>query len=154
MDEAERVSQLTGDIYDAALDRSLWPSVLEKTCGYVEGMCAQLGAEDSVQRSTRFFFEWGSDPHYLRLHEEFYCRLNPMTVPTMLHAKVGSVLGSSDLVPYDELVASRFYKEWIAPQGIVDAIAVTLDKTATSYAAIAVNRNERQGRVDELSAGG
>jgi hypothetical protein len=111
MDEAEQVSQLVGEIYDAALDRSLWAGVLERTCRYVDGVSAMLGAEDSVQRSVRFFFEWGNDPHYLRLYEETYCRLNPMTVPTVLHAKVGSVLASTDLVPYDEIIASRFYRE-------------------------------------------
>jgi DNA-binding CsgD family transcriptional regulator len=150
MQETEQVSRLIGDIYDAALDRSLWASVLEQTCGYVQGASAQLGVDDSAERSIRFLFEWGSDPHYLRLHEETYCRLNPMTVPTMLYAKVGSVLASSDLIPYDELVASRFFREWVAPQGIVDAIAVTLDKSATSYAALAINRHQSQGRVDEL----
>ena len=31
----EILSLLIGDIYDAALDRALWPSVLEKTCGFV-----------------------------------------------------------------------------------------------------------------------
>jgi DNA-binding CsgD family transcriptional regulator len=149
MEAVEQVSRLVGDIYDASLDRSLWPDVLEKTCAYVNGLSAELGADDSIQRNGRYFFQWGNDPHYLRLFEQIYARLNPMTVPTILYAKVGSVLASSDLVPYDELVASRFFKEWAAPQGIVDAISVTLDKSATSYANIAVTRHERQGRVDD-----
>jgi DNA-binding CsgD family transcriptional regulator/PAS domain-containing protein len=149
MDEVEQVSQLIGDIYDAALDRSLWPRVLQKTCRYVNGVSALLGADDSVQRSVRFFFEWGVDPHYLRLHDEIYSRLNPMTVPTVLYAKVGSVLASSDLIPYDELVATRFFREWVAPQGIVDAISVTLDKSSTSYAAVVVQRHERHGLVND-----
>ena len=149
MEESEQVSQLVGGIYDAALDRSLWPSVLESTCGYVRGLSAILGAEDSVQRSTRFFFQWGNDPHFLKLYEQTYSRLNPMTIPTVLRAEVGSVLASSDLVSYEEIIASRFYKEWLAPQGIVDAMAITLEKSTTSYAAIAVHRHERQGRVDD-----
>jgi hypothetical protein len=147
MDAVGQVSQLIGDIYDAALDRSLWPRLLQETCGYVNGASALLGADDSIQRRVRFFFEWGVDPHYLRLHDE-YSRLNPMTVPTILYAKVGSVLASSDLVPYDELVASRFFREFVAPQGIVDAISVTLDKSSTSYAAVVLQRHARQGRVD------
>jgi PAS domain-containing protein len=149
MEAVEQVSRLIGDIYDAALDRSLWPGVLEKTCGYVNGFSAELGADDSIQRNGRYFFQWGNDPHYLRLFEQIYARLNPMIVPTILYAKVASVLASSDLVAYDELAASRFFREWVAPQGIVDAISVTLDKSATSYANIAVTRHERQGRVDD-----
>ena len=35
MGELEQVSALIGDIYDAALDPKLWPSVFESTCKYV-----------------------------------------------------------------------------------------------------------------------
>jgi hypothetical protein len=42
MDEIEQVSDLIGDIYDAALDPTLWPLVLEKSCGFVHGACAAL----------------------------------------------------------------------------------------------------------------
>jgi DNA-binding CsgD family transcriptional regulator len=147
--EPRQVAQLIGDIYDAALDHSLWSSVLESTCRYVRGSSALLGAEDSVHRQTRFLFEWGNDPHYLKLYEETYGRLNPLTVPTVLHAEIGRVLASSDLVPYNEIVASRFYKEWLSPQGIIDAVAVTLEKTASSYAAISIHRRQRDGRVDD-----
>jgi hypothetical protein len=70
-------------------------------------------------------------------------------VPTILHAKVGSILGTADLIPQEELRASRFYKEWLAPQGIVDAISVTFEKSAMSYAVLAVHRYEQDGLVDE-----
>src|SRR5262245_42496570 len=143
MDETKLVSNLIGDIYDAALDRTMWPVVLERTCRYVPGRSAILGVDDSTQGRVRFFFEWGNDPEYLKQHEEVYARINPMTTPTMLYAKVGSVYASGDLVPYDELSATRFFREWVAPQGIVDAISVTLDKSVTSYAALTLNCGTR-----------
>jgi DNA-binding CsgD family transcriptional regulator len=149
MEEVERASKLIGDIYDAALDRALWPSVLESTCGYVHGFSAMLGVDDSIERDVHFFCEWGTDPQALKSYSELYGRLNPMSIPTMLYAKVGSVYATSDLVPYDELIASRFFKEWVAPQGVVDAISVTLDKSARSYAALVVQRHACQGRVDD-----
>jgi hypothetical protein len=40
MDEAEQVSQLIGDIYDASLDPALWPHVLEQTSSFVRGAAA------------------------------------------------------------------------------------------------------------------
>ncbi|MGH6752961.1 MAG: helix-turn-helix transcriptional regulator, partial [Bradyrhizobium sp.] len=54
-----------------------------------------------------------------------------------------------DLVPNDEYFASRFYKEWAQPQGYLDSIHGVLDKSKTTYAALAIARHERHGRVDE-----
>jgi hypothetical protein len=147
--KAEQVSDLIGDIYDAALDPSLWRRVLEKTCRFVEAGSALLGIDDTTKKGVRLVVEWGNDPHYLRLHDEYYTRLNPVTVPTLLYGKPGDVLASSDLVPYDELVASRFFREWVAPQGMVDALAMIIEKGATSYAAVIIHRYQEQGRVDE-----
>ena len=84
----------------------------------------------------------------MQSYNETYVKLSPVLVPTLLYAKVGGVLSTSDLLPYNEFLASRFYREWAAPQGIVDALAATLDKSATSYAFIAVQRHERHGLVD------
>jgi DNA-binding CsgD family transcriptional regulator len=66
----------------------------------------------------------------------------------MIYAKVGSINVASEFIPYDELLACRFYKEWLAPQGIVDAISVTFEKSAHSYAMLAIHRNQRYGIFD------
>ena len=151
MAEADQVSQLIGDIYDASLDPGLWPLALEKTCRYVEGMSSTLESHDPTEGRPQYQFEWGNDPHYARLYSETYVKLSPVLVPTLLHAQVGDVLAIADLIPYHEFLASRFYKEWAAPQGIVDAVSVTLDKSATSFASIVVNRHERHGHIDEAT---
>jgi len=38
------LSQLIGQIYDAALDPALWPGVMERICGFVGGSIANLYA--------------------------------------------------------------------------------------------------------------
>ena len=55
MDESEQLSRLIAEIYDAALDRSLWLSVLEKTCGFVNGQTAGLLAQHPRQGRAQFF---------------------------------------------------------------------------------------------------
>jgi DNA-binding CsgD family transcriptional regulator len=53
------------------------------------------------------------------------------------------------LVPHDEFTKSRFYLEWVRPQGWIDALGGTLEKTAMRYAAVSVIRHERNGVVDD-----
>jgi DNA-binding CsgD family transcriptional regulator len=148
MDDTEQVAQLIGDIYDAALDPAQWTHVLEQTCGYVRGVASALISHDSAQKSAQFHFVWGDDPFYSKLDNETYVKLNPVVSSAVIQTEVGEVGAYLDLIPQDEYRSSRFYKEWAGPQGYVDAVQVTLEKSATGFAAAAVMRHERDGIVD------
>src|SRR5690242_9704908 len=138
MDESEQVSELIGDIYDAALDRSLWPSVLETTCRFVNGQTAGLVAQRPAQGKAHFYFEWGTQPPFLESYQKTYALINPVNILAIAYSKIGVVTAASDLIPIDELRSCRLYKEWLAPQGIVDVAFVVFEKSAASYAALAV----------------
>ena len=48
-----------------------------------------------------------------------------------------------------EFRETRFYREWVRPQGLVDFVSAVLDKSATSVAMFGVFRSERDGIVDD-----
>jgi hypothetical protein len=50
--ETEQVSELIGDICDAALDPTLWVGVFGKAREFVGGLGAALAWEDAVGRAT------------------------------------------------------------------------------------------------------
>jgi PAS domain-containing protein len=52
-------------------------------------------------------------------------------------------------MPYQEFLETRFYKEWVQPQGLVDSLTAVLDKSVTSAALFGVFRHERDGVVDD-----
>src|SRR5262249_51889194 len=143
-----RLSQLIGDIYDAALDAELWPHALEGVCGFVGGSQANIFWQDVIGKAARKVFEWGNDPHYTRLYMETYARINPF-FPAAYGFPVGQVFRQSDLISISELHETRIYKEWMQPQGFVDVIGCNLDKSAGSCIPLAVIRHERDGHVDE-----
>ena len=53
MAEADQVSQLIGDIYDASLDPGRWPDVLRKVGEYIGGSGASLSSQETWRRSAR-----------------------------------------------------------------------------------------------------
>jgi DNA-binding CsgD family transcriptional regulator len=53
--------------------------------------------------------------------------MNPV-FPAATFMAEGVVHTTTDFVPQRELETTRFYKEWVAPQGIADSIAVNLEK--------------------------
>jgi DNA-binding CsgD family transcriptional regulator/PAS domain-containing protein len=148
MDQAEQLSGLVGDIYDAALDSSLWNEVVRKAAHFVGGSAAAIFSKSPIDGNGNVHHEFGIDPYYRQIYFEKYVKLDPATAGHYF-ADVGEPIAVEDLMPYREFVETRFYKEWVHPQGIVDFVSAVLDKSVTSAALFGVFRFERDGIVDD-----
>ena len=111
MSEAEELLELVGAIYDAALDVSRWPGVIEGTCRFVNGTAGALSSYDMLQRHMDINVSWGYEPHYLVLLLERYVQLNPL-MTFVKRSSVGDVLAPTDVMPYQEMLNSVFWREW------------------------------------------
>jgi DNA-binding CsgD family transcriptional regulator/PAS domain-containing protein len=145
--KAEQFSHFVSQIYDAALDAALWPFVLEKAARFAGGSAASLFVRDSALLTGDSFYQFGIDPEYRRLYFDSFIRIDPLNT-TYLLLDIGEVTSSSLIIPHDEFVETRFYREWVRPQGWIDNIITVLDKSVTSVAALAVFRHERDGLAD------
>lgn len=146
--EAEALSCLIGDIYDTVLDQSLWPGVLRQLAVFVGGSAASLFAKRSSGDSGKAFYQDGNIPvAYEQSYFEQYIRLDPSAVGQFCF-EIGEAFSTEDLLDYTEFLTSRFYNEWVQPQGLVDFLAVALDKSAENVAFFGVFRNARQGLAD------
>jgi DNA-binding CsgD family transcriptional regulator len=148
MQNDERLSRLISNIYDAALDSTLWASVLEQIAGFVGGPAASLYSKDVVIKSANVAYQFGLDPRYVRLYLERYARFDP-TGAAHLFAEIEEPVATADVMPYDEFLDTRFYREWVKPQGLVDTVNSVLEKSLTSLSCLVVFRHERDGLVDD-----
>jgi DNA-binding CsgD family transcriptional regulator len=149
MHETEQLSALIGDIYDAALDPTLWVDVLGKTRAYIGGWAVALSWKDAVAKQGGCYFEeGGQDPHYRQLYFEKYIKLDPFTT-TQFVVDIEEPKSFLEVMPYADLIQTRLYKEWAQPQGIVDALMCLIDRSATSVGYLVVFRNNRDGFVDD-----
>lgn len=135
--EAAELSAVIGDIYDAAIDPALWREALGRICDFVGGSSAALYWHDSATQSSEVLHLCNEDPVYTRLYFEKYLPLNPM-FPAGTFIDEGVVSSDSDVMPRAELIKTRFYKEWLAPQGIWGALSVNLEKGIARASMIAV----------------
>ena len=142
------LSTAIGDIYDATIDRSLWVSVLGKCAQFLVGSAEALFSKDAASKTGNAVHYYGIDPYFERLYFEKISKLDPLTVGHYF-AEIGEPVSVADIMPYEEFLETRAYREWGQPQGIVDTLNVALDKTATSAAFFAIFRHERHGRVDD-----
>jgi DNA-binding CsgD family transcriptional regulator len=146
--ELVEISSVIGDVYDAAIEPSLWQQALATVCAYVGGYSATLFWHDAAARNANAFYLFNDDPKYTRLYFEKYVPMDPF-FPASSFIEEGVVYGATDIIPQIELEQTRFYKEWIAPQGIADAIAVNLEKGVTRSSFIVVRTDATYGKADE-----
>jgi DNA-binding CsgD family transcriptional regulator len=150
--ELIELSAVIGDIYDAAIDPTLWRHALGSVCTFVGGYTAALFWHDSATRNAQALHLFNDDPKYTRLYFEKYVPMDPF-FPASSFMEAGVVHGATDIIPQAELEQTRFYKEWIEPQGIADAIAVNLEKGVTRSAYIAIRTDASYGMADEAMRG-
>ena len=151
MGEADVVLALVGDIYDAALDPTLWPAVLGKATAFVGGSAAGLYAKDVTSKTGNIYYDDGGiDENYKRLYFEKYIKFDPSTTAHFF-AEIDMPMATADMIDYSEFLETRFYKEWALPQKLVDHVTVVVDKSATSVALFGVFRHERNGVVDDAT---
>ena len=151
MREAEELSRVIGDIYDASLDPGLWPTAIESVCRYVGAASAGLHSQDSISRTTDALFWWGdasSAQHYFEAYRETYGRLNPI-FPGVIFFDLEQPVAVPEIISCEEFVETRFFREWLLPQSLMDGLFSNLEKGVTSCAVFTAMRHAGQGPVDD-----
>lgn len=150
-DSPEALSALIGAIYDAALDAAVWPDALGRSAKYLAGVGALLFTKDATTRSFSLHHaDARLDPQYVRLYADKYARIDPSTTAHYF-ADIGEPVSIVDFGPIEDFHATRIYREWAQPQGLVDFLTVSIDKNATTVAMYGLFRHERQGLVDDVT---
>ena len=143
----QELSNLIGEIYDAALDQSLWLDVLGAAADFVGGCGAGLFSKDATATTGGLCYAAGIERRYQASYFDKYIALDPATTG-QLFAEIEEPMATADFMPYGQFMETRFYREWVRPQGLVDFVSAVLDKSATGVAMFEVFRHERNGVVD------
>lgn len=148
MSESIELSRVIGDIYDAAIEPALWNRALGSVCAFVGGSSGVLYWHDAATERSEALHIFNDDRRYTQLYFEKYLPMNPM-FPAATFMDEGAVVTTGDLMPLPDFVKTRFYKEWVEPQGILDAIAVNLEKGTTRSSLINVRMDATEGAASD-----
>jgi DNA-binding CsgD family transcriptional regulator len=148
MGELEQVSTLIADIYDAALDPALWSLVLQRIGDFVGGTAAALYSKDTVRKTGNLFHTYGVEISFTQSYFDRYVRFDPFTTSRFFFP-IEQVISTKDIMPHEEFRETIFYKEWAQPQGWIDFVSASLEKSHVTYAECGVFRHERDGVTDD-----
>jgi hypothetical protein len=144
----ESLYEVVEAVYGCALDPARWQETVGMIAELCQSKCCVLGISNLKIGANELNFQVGYDEHYLRLHKEKYGALNPYLGPLRL-MPVGTVVTSAMLIDDHELLESRYYQEWLKPQGLLDTVGFTVLKTGQHVAGLAATRLECQGRYGD-----
>ncbi|WP_246755000.1 MULTISPECIES: helix-turn-helix transcriptional regulator [Rhizobium] len=145
----ERISTLIGTIYDCVLDPGLWQSVVDSIrreldfCYAVLGVYPLPGGNVVLGVSTGIdSVKLGELPYYGNDLVELWggdarVKQYPLEEPIV----------QSRVVPNATLLASRYFIEWAGPQGVIDAVAIGLERNTRMVSTLSFGRHSTAGIV-------
>lgn len=148
MSEIVQFSALAAAIYDASLDESLWTSILERICAFVPAALGTILLQEGVAKRANVGFNHCMEHAWNELYLTKYIRIDP-TLTALLFCEAGEIFCTSDLIPAAQMAKTRFYEEYLQPQGLGEAVGVVLEKSITRWAFFAVVLTGSLGRVAE-----
>jgi DNA-binding CsgD family transcriptional regulator/PAS domain-containing protein len=95
----------------------------------------------------RFFREWNNDPHWLEKISQYYEDMTPFYRYALLapeHAIDEPLVLSRD-VPQKMWTSTRYYREWVKPQGLCDCLQAIVLRNAAQVGVFAAIRHESKG---------
>ena len=139
------LSATIDDIYACILEPHRWVGVLKRLCDRIEGCAASLNVIGLESRDAALLVEHGTDPKRSASYVNTYARLNPLVETALLHMAEGETRTLYESVDLAHYRRSRFYEEWVSPQGWGDWMGGVLIRTTESLAIVAVARAESRG---------
>lgn len=148
MERNGQLLDLVGEIYDVALKRRDWSSVLGKVSAATGGHSALMRLVDCRQESECFVAAFGYEECWLRAYREHFVHLDPYR-DTITAAPPGSCLLSDQLVPHHTRRDSEYYHDYELPQDRMHAIGSPLGREKDCLLYLGLQRGRRAGAYED-----
>jgi DNA-binding CsgD family transcriptional regulator len=136
MTTLDQFSELVADIYDAALDPSLWEQTLKRVVFAAGGNVGALHVFGRRQGRRRMLIPANLDPVQRRKYDEYYGRLDPVA-SAMERTHVG-VIVTARAVTTERQRRGEFFSDWAHPNELGDAVFVNLLDSTDGVCALAL----------------
>jgi DNA-binding CsgD family transcriptional regulator len=127
--QLETFSQVVEEIYDCSLNPNRWQKTIRLIADLCHSPTCIIAVHDYLSSRSELAYDVGGyEERFVRLHEEKYAAMNPFFGPLRI-LPVGLVQTQAMLVDDAEFYESKFYQEWVRPQGFHDSLTVKVLQT-------------------------
>jgi DNA-binding CsgD family transcriptional regulator len=146
MDRATSLSVLVELIYDAALDGSLWPLVLERLAELVRAPSAVLLFHDFTSPRGHIDASYNVAPEAARSYAEYYGALDPWVAAAKARdlLRPGVPLLGQQLISTQELRRTEYYADLAKPFGLSRVLSAAVRHDSRAMSGVSVLRPDAQ----------
>ncbi|WP_353476738.1 LuxR C-terminal-related transcriptional regulator (plasmid) [Salipiger sp. H15] len=150
----QELNSLIGELYDAALDSTRWEIALTAVAAYRDAISAGIVVFDTRTRTLRNQIMSDGDSRSSRDFLDTYGALMPPEFYNASLMTVDKAICSIDAIDRRVFESSRFFREWVEPNGLVDSSACCLMKDVNRFAMaaffLAREATDRDRELSEL----
>lgn len=146
--ETKTVLGLVEAIYDAALDRFGWPTVLGRISAASGGHSALMRLVDCRREEIGFVAASGYDPHLLEAYRNYFVHLDPYRAH-LAAAPVGALLVNEEVAPLAQRCRTEYFADYERLQDSVHAVGVPLARERDFLLYLGLQRGMRAGPYRE-----
>jgi DNA-binding CsgD family transcriptional regulator/PAS domain-containing protein len=145
-------AHLVADFYDACVDQARWPATLSHVGEALGADACALVRRDFGENRGAFLHAVGVGAAEREAYDVRFGRQDPWLIDGRTW-EPAAVFGGSDTVSTGLLVASDFYRDWLAPIDLLHAAFVVLDRHDQQAVLLAVYRRSQRPafQADELA---
>lgn len=149
--ELEQFSTVVEKIYDAAIDSRKWDDALKSIMSLIgaNGSAIHFGDSSVVNQDPKGFHAIGMSDFFMSKIET-YAGIWALQ-SGMLNWSVGDMRHLPDILPREELMSGRFYKDVLEPDGQGDYIGMIALKEGTRYVPITLSTMYEDGPFSKRS---
>ena len=138
------LSEVVESTYDCVLNPARWDHAVGIIAELCRSQCCVLSTADLEKGGYERTFQVGYDEHYRLLHKEKYGVMNPY-VARLRVLPAGKVVTGAKLMSDHDFLESRYYQEWVKPQGLRYTVGLNVLKNARVRFALSVSRPRSEG---------
>ncbi len=144
-----RILDLIGEVYDAALDETLWPSLAPKIANTFGSASAQIQVRHlEAGRVERLALTDNYKGHDLQAYESYYAARD-VWVARAAALGMSGVVASKDLISDAEFEQSEIYQDWARSLGIFYVVGAVFRISDDQLGVLGIHRPRAGGGYDD-----
>lgn len=148
MTRADEALQLVQSIYDVALGREDWPSVIEKISAASGGHSGLLRLVDCRRAAVGFVAAYGYDESHIEGYRNHFIHLDPYC-DSLAAAPAGTLLQTDQVAPLPLRRNTEYFNDYERPGDRFYALGSPLGRERDFLLYLGLSRGHRAGPYDE-----
>jgi DNA-binding CsgD family transcriptional regulator len=135
-------------IYEAVLDRTQWPHLLEALMNSIQGNSAMLRKINPQTRALSFYESVGYEAKYAEAYRDHFCHLDPYQRFFQTTA-VGHLIATEEKLEARKRYRSEYFNDFEVPQDKIYAIGGVMHREAANEIQFGIQRGSAPGNFQK-----